>query len=398
MNLNEPLSLLGGMSAQTFMREYWQKKPLLIRQAFPQFKAPVKFNDLKKLAKQDDVESRLVWQENDTWNLERGPFEHFPKLSEPNWTLLVQSMDLHHPKVADLIPHFRFVPDARLDDIMISYASKGGGVGPHFDSYDVFLLQGYGQRHWRISTQKDQTLIPDLPCRILKNFHIEQEWVLEPGDMLYLPPQCAHDGIAVSDECMTISIGFRTITHAHLARGMLEAAADQISSMAGMGYGTYSDPPISGNRMSGFYRDRTQKATDTPAQVPTLMIKKAVQLAHKVQFNDALAARFIGISMSEPNQLALFESSIDLDFYLPDQIHELSEKSELWLDTQSRILYYGDEIYLNGECTQSSDPLLKQFANEHCLSIQALKQADEQTLAFFQDALDRGYVHIRNKK
>src|SRR5690606_6698144 len=208
-NIHTPLTLLGGRSPAEFMRTYWQKHPLLIRQAIPGFISPVAPAGLKKLAKRDDVESRLIWQEKDEWNMENGPFARFPKIAEPNWSLLVQSVDLHDDATAALMQQFRFIPDARLDDIMISLASRNGGVGPHFDSYDVFLLQGRGQRRWRISQQKDLSLVPDIACKILQHFEPEEEFVLEPGDMLYLPPHIAHDGISESDECITVSIGFR---------------------------------------------------------------------------------------------------------------------------------------------------------------------------------------------
>lgn len=157
------LDLLGQMSADTFMKQYWQRKPLIIRNAMPNFKNPISFADLKNLAKQANVESRLVWQENEQWNLKHGPFKRVPSSKTPDWTLLVQSVDLHHEAVAELARQFRFIPDARFDDVMISIASMGGGVGPHFDTYDVFLFQAQGQRKWRISQNTDMSLVPGLP-------------------------------------------------------------------------------------------------------------------------------------------------------------------------------------------------------------------------------------------
>ncbi|AIL32866.1 JmjC domain-containing protein [Basilea psittacipulmonis] len=393
MNINEPITLLGNISPAEFMRDYWQKKPLLIRQAFPNFKPPISIKDLHQLGKKDEVESRLVWREKGQWNMEQGPFESYPPAKEPDWTLLVQSVDIHHEKISDLIQHFRFIPDARFDDVMISCATQGGGVGPHFDTYDVFLLQGQGKRRWRISTQTDKELIPGLPCRILKNFQVEQEWVLEPGDMLYLPPHCAHDGIAETNDCMTISFGFRTITSANLARGMLEAAADQISSYAGMGYGTYSEPPLP-KRIANFrgdYHDKRQKATQTPAQLPELMINKAVELAQKITFDHHLAARFIGIQMSEPNQLALFMPSINLNF---DLEAILETGFVLKLNKASKMLYYGDEIYFNGECFISKSPAIRKLADERSIPIIEFKDADKHTLSLLTDWLDAGWMDM----
>ncbi|MFQ6686591.1 cupin domain-containing protein, partial [Bordetella pertussis] len=228
MNPATALALLGGLAPADFMRRYWQRKPLLIRQAIPGFKPPASIAALRQLARRDDVEARLIWREQGQWNMENGPFARLPKAGEPDWTLLVQSVDLHHDAVSALLQQFRFIPDARLDDIMISVAGDGGGVGPHFDSYDVFLLQASGRRRWRYGRQKDLSLQPDLPLKILSRFEPEEEHVLEPGDMLYLPPQAAHDGVAEGGDCMTISIGFRAPSQAMLARGLLEAAADQV--------------------------------------------------------------------------------------------------------------------------------------------------------------------------
>ncbi len=194
--LDQPWPLLGGLSAQTFMRKYWQKKPLLIRQAIAGVVSPVNRAEMFELAGRDDVESRLVVQGAPSkgkkaapeWALHHGPITRarIPKLNQPRWTLLVQGLDLHVPAAHELIKQFRFVPDARLDDLMISYASDGGGVGPHYDSYDVFLLQVHGTRRWRIGPIKDASLLPDMPVKILANFEPEEEYVLEPGDMLYL--------------------------------------------------------------------------------------------------------------------------------------------------------------------------------------------------------------------
>lgn len=191
------------------MRTHWQKKPLLIRQALSpdEMRAlhfPLSPERVLALAARHDVESRLIAQSRGRWSFNHGPFDERPLPSRKtrNWSVLVQGANLVEPAVEALMQRFRFIPDARLDDVMISFATDGGGVGPHFDSYDVFLLQAHGKRRWRISAQEDLTLIPDLPLKILANFRPEEEFVLEPGDMLYLPPHYAHDGVAEGD-CMT---------------------------------------------------------------------------------------------------------------------------------------------------------------------------------------------------
>lgn len=213
MTSDIPLEVLGGISARTFLRDYWQKKPLLIRNAFPGFVSPISGDELAGLALEDEVESRLVLEHGAApWELRRGPFDEqtFADLPDRDWTLLVQAVDQLVPEVAKLAQHFRFLPSWRVDDIMISFAAPGGGVGPHFDNYDVFLLQAEGRRRWRIgqSCDTDTPTLPHGDLRILADFQQADEWVLEPGDMLYVPPRIAHFGTA-EDACMTYSVGFR---------------------------------------------------------------------------------------------------------------------------------------------------------------------------------------------
>jgi 50S ribosomal protein L16 3-hydroxylase len=213
MNPDTPLQLLGGISAREFMRDYWQKKPLLVRQAFPDFESPIDPDELAGLALEEEVESRIVLEHGaHPWELRRGPFNEdtFADLPEKDWTLLVQAVDQFVPEVAELLEHFRFLPSWRIDDVMISFATPGGSVGPHFDNYDVFLLQGHGQRNWKIGQMcnSDSPLLDHADLRILAEFEQSGEWTLEPGDMLYLPPRLAHYGVAV-DDCLTYSVGFR---------------------------------------------------------------------------------------------------------------------------------------------------------------------------------------------
>ncbi len=213
MNPDTPLQLLGGLTAREFLRDYWQQKPLLIRQAIPGFESPISPDELAGLSLEEEVESRLVLEHGERpWELRRGPFaeDTYQNLPERDWTLLVQAVDQFVPEVAELLEHFRFLPSWRIDDVMISYAAPGGGVGPHFDNYDVFLLQGHGRRRWKLGQMCDaeSALLPHADLRILADFQQSEEWVLEPGDMLYLPPRLAHFGIA-EDDCMTYSVGFR---------------------------------------------------------------------------------------------------------------------------------------------------------------------------------------------
>ncbi|WP_405121078.1 JmjC domain-containing protein [Pseudomonas leptonychotis] len=213
MNPDTPLQLLGGITAREFMRDYWQKKPLLVRQAIPGFESPISPDELAGLALEEEIESRLVIEHGDRpWELRRGPFaeDAFAELPERDWTLLVQAVDQFVPEVAELLEEFKFLPKWRIDDVMVSFAAPGGGVGPHFDNYDVFLLQGFGSRRWQIGQMcdSDSPTLQHADLKILAEFVKTEEWVLEPGDMLYLPPLLAHCGTA-EDDCMTYSVGFR---------------------------------------------------------------------------------------------------------------------------------------------------------------------------------------------
>ena len=394
MNPDQPLTLLGGLTPAQFMKTYWQKKPLLIRQAIPDFKSPISVAALKKMSKRDDVESRLIQREKDQWQMDCGPFSRLPKASTPDWTLLVQSVDIHDDAACELMNQFRFVPDARLDDLMISLATVGGGVGPHFDSYDVFLLQAHGRRRWQFGQQSDLSLVDGLPLKILSDFIPEQEFVLEPGDMLYLPPQAAHDGVAL-DECMTISIGFRAPDEAALARGMLEAAADQIVARAGLASGPYGEPPLPGPKLEALYRDPKQAATSHPAEIPDGLIQTAVKAVSKIQFNEALAHRFLGCWLTEPNQAAVFEG-------YEDNYDEDEDKPYThWvLDRRTRMLYRGKQLFINGEVAAVDvEAGLKTLADDRMLagSHPAAKKFSQEAVEALADWLDAGWIHLIRK-
>lgn len=205
---------------KSFLRDYWQKKPLLIRNPWDSWNNPLEPDELAGLACEDEVESRLITQTHDALKLENGPLpaSRFSQLGGEPWTLLVQAVDHHVPDVAALINPFRFVPNWRVDDVMVSYATDRGGVGPHFDRYDVFLLQGLGKRRWQIGASCDEAteLRPHDDLLLLANFEATDEWILEPGDILYIPPRISHNGVAVGDDCMTYSIGFRAPSRGEL--------------------------------------------------------------------------------------------------------------------------------------------------------------------------------------
>lgn len=224
-----------------FLRDYWQKRPLLIRNPWTEWRNPLEPDELAGLACEEGVESRLVTRDGDRLTMESGPLaeERFGELGSGPWTLLVQAVDHHAPDVAALIEAFRFVPDWRIDDVMVSYATDGGGVGPHFDQYDVFLVQGLGKRRWRVGPRCDSAtpLLPHEDLRLIADFEATGDWLLEPGDILYVPPCFAHDGVAVGDGCMTYSIGFRAPSRAELIENWCEHQADGM-----MEEDRYADP------------------------------------------------------------------------------------------------------------------------------------------------------------
>lgn len=251
---------LGGMSAETFLRDYWQKKPLLIRGAFPDFQSPLEPDELAGLACEDNVEARLVELEgpDKAWQVSHGPFddETFARLGRKNWSLLVQAVDHYVPDVAELLEHFTFIPRWRLDDIMASFAPPGGNVGAHVDNYDVFLLQASGQRRWQLGDvmPEDAPIIDGIDLRILADFQVtkDQDWVLEPGDMLYLPPRVAHHGISQSEDCMTFSVGFRAPSMDEMVTSWADYLGEQLEESS-----RYHDPDLEASSDSALINDVT---------------------------------------------------------------------------------------------------------------------------------------------
>ncbi|HMB90279.1 MAG TPA: cupin domain-containing protein [Rhodothermales bacterium] len=240
-----PETLLGDLTPEVFLRDYWQKKPLLIRGALPGFVSPITPEELAGLACEDEVTARLILEQGGEypWQMRFGPFDEddFTTLPETHWTLLVQEVDRLVPDVADLLDAFRFLPNWRIDDVQISYAPPHGNAGAHLDNYDVFLLQGMGRRRWQIGNTPilEEEYVEDVDVRILQHFEPDEAWIVEPGDLLYLPPRLPHYGVAL-DDCMTYSIGFRAPTHVEIVEGFLAHAAEHLDPTA-----RYSDPGLS---------------------------------------------------------------------------------------------------------------------------------------------------------
>lgn len=239
----QTFDLLGGRTPEQFLREYWQKKPLLIRNALPGIDGLLEPDEIAGLALEEEIESRIIIERSPVdWELRHGPFSEktFDNLPRTHWTLLVQALDHYCPPVSDLLSLFEFIPGWRIDDVMVSYAPEGGSVGPHYDYYDVFLIQAHGQRRWQLGQMCDDAtaLLPNLPIRILKDFRAEQEWVLNPGDMLYLPPGLAHYGVALG-ECMTLSVGFRAPSEQDILLDFVHTQLQEVRQDR-----RYSDPDL----------------------------------------------------------------------------------------------------------------------------------------------------------
>ena len=276
---------LDGFDSDHFLRDFWQKKPLLIRNAWRSWSNPLEPNELAGLACEEEVESRLVVNQSGAWEVEHGPFaeERFGGLGKQGWSLLVQAVDLYVPEVAALLEPFRFVPNWRIDDVMVSYAVDGGGVGPHFDQYDVFLVQGLGRRRWRIGghCNRNSKLQPNDELRLLADFDAVEEWILEPGDILYLPPGIAHEGVAVGADCMTYSIGFRAPSRGELIAHWSEHLGDDLEDED-----RYSDPDL-----------RTQ---DNPGEIsPEALARLHDMVTEKMLDRDSFA-RWFGLHSSAP--------------------------------------------------------------------------------------------------
>ena len=251
------MNILGNITKAQFLAEYWQKKPLLIRNAFADFESPIEPDELAGLALEEEVESRLIIEDGSSskWELQNGPFsdETFETLPTEKWTLLVQAADQWVPEINSLLDHFKFIPSWRLDDLMVSFAPKGGSVGPHYDNYDVFLIQAHGQRHWQVGPKcsNDTPIRQDTQLRIIENMSVTEEWTLNPGDMLYLPPLYAHNGIAQND-CMTFSVGFRAPSEANILQGFTDHIIDQLTEEA-----RYTDENISDASSQTAFIDET---------------------------------------------------------------------------------------------------------------------------------------------
>jgi 50S ribosomal protein L16 3-hydroxylase len=371
-NPNRPLPLLGGLTPAQFMSLHWQKRPLLIRAALAGCVPLLPRARLFALARSDEVESRLVTRtERGAWKLAHGPFARgsLPSPARPRWTLLVQGVDLHDDSARELLDAFRFVPDARLDDVMVSWASDGGGVGPHVDSYDVFLLQAQGRRRWLIARRFDAALRRDAPLKVLRRFAPEQELLLEAGDMLYLPPGWAHDGVAEGGDCMTYSIGFRAPRCADLGTDLIERLLDRAAG---------DDGPL--------YADPKQRATRTPARIPAPLAEFAIVAARRVVASERDLKCVLGEALTLRKSNVRFAAR-----------PRGSRTAALALDRQSAMLYDDGYLFINGESYRVAGKdraVLRRLADRRRLDAREVAAASSAVRALLHEWLRAGWLRL----
>ncbi|KPH65009.1 cupin domain-containing protein [Pseudoalteromonas neustonica] len=363
---------INGLTEQQFLTQYWQKKPLLIKQGFADFVDPLDANELAGLAMEESIESRIITNHNNDWQAHHGPFEDFELLTEQNSTLLVQAVDHWHPTASQLLEPFRFIPNWRIDDLMISFSTPNGGVGPHLDQYDVFIIQGEGKRHWRVG----------MPDSNLKQFaqnksllQVEQfpaiiDCILEPGDILYIPPGCPHEGYAV-ENALNYSIGFRAPNQ----RDLLSNFADHIIDKEA-GNSRYQDPAI--------------KLRDSKGEIQATEADNIKLLMQAMLDDDDLFTSWLGTTLSQPkHEMDLMPPE---DLFNSEQVTALLEDNELFFERLggTRALYqvFDNEILLSVNGDNYSLPLndltAVKLLTDHTMVTAVQLNSSKNSLVFIQ--------------
>ena len=333
-----PLRALGGLTAQQFLRRHWQKKPLLVRGALPRSPGVVTRARLAALAGRADVESRLVRRRGERWNVVHGPLQC--TTLQRNSTLLVSGVELHVAAAARLLETFDFLPRARLDDVMVSWAAPGGGVGPHVDSYDVFLVQGEGRRVWRLEPPRHFALVPDAPLRLIADFSPDEEILAEPGDLLYLPPGWGHDGVALED-CLTYSIGLRAPQGQELPAAFLDYLHER-----GLPAARYRDPQLRPARRR--------------AEIPPRMLQHAAVLLERIRWRRADVSEFLGRTLTTPKPHVVFRHPRRP--LSRTAFARRLRRARVALDARTQMLTLGPRCFVNGESLPAT-PALRALAD-----------------------------------
>jgi 50S ribosomal protein L16 3-hydroxylase len=362
-------ALLGGLSPKLFLRRHWQKRPLFVRQAVPGIGDALSRNALFDLATRDDVESRLVQHRGEQWCVTHGPLTkaRLKKAGARDWSLLVNGVNHHHAAAERLLRRFSFVPQARLDDVMVSYAAPGGGVGPHVDSYDVFLIQGSGRRRWRIAPPpgpRGFSLVANAPLKLIAGFRAREEFIAEPGDLLYLPPGWGHDGVAL-EACFTYSVGFRAPAAAELSAAFLDHLHER-----GFPDASYADPGLQPARH--------------PARISADLIGYAERQLARIRWQRSDVADFLGRFLSNPKPNVVFRG-------------ETARGKIAVLDPRTQLLYAGKRFFINGESfvpRAGQRAALALLADHRSAPFVALKRAG--LGARMHEWQRAGFLHLRN--
>ena len=375
---------LNDLSPQEFLSQYWQKKPLLIRNAINDFQDPISPDELAGLAMEEQIESRLVWQKDGKWQAEHGPFEDYGHLGDKDWSLLIQGTDHFDRDVAELIRPFRFMPNWRIDDVMVSFATPGGGVGPHVDNYDVFIIQGSGKRHWQVGSNEQLTeVVAHQALLHVEAFDAIIDVELLPGDMLYIPPGFPHQGVAL-EPSMSFSVGFRTTSKAHL----FSALADHV---------------IDNQLHTDMVIDTERQVTNSPGLIDKQDFEKLKQALLEVINDDDKLSDFFGSHLSQ----AKHELDIDepeTDYQAQDVREGLNQGQQLIRIGGLRSVYFDNQksagtIYINGEAFSADIELadaIKLFADHTELSPEQLSPwlGNEQLFEFICQLLNSGYWYL----
>lgn len=388
------LTHLGDMPIETFLKDYWQKKPLLIRQAFADFESPLAADELAGLALEESVESRIIIEQRrphqrSNWALKCGPFsdKDFTELPKSHWTLLIQAVDQYVPEISALLDEFRFIPNWRLDDVMVSYAPDGGSVGPHFDYYDVFLLQAHGQRRWQTgqTCSAQSPRLDGTPLSILKTFDSGDDWVLEPGDMLYLPPQLAHWGIAQGDDCMTYSFGFRAPSHADI---LGELAHDIGSSLSN----------------DQRYTDAGIRLQDNPGEISADAIEQIQSIIKQHLQDPSAIAAWLGRYMTESKYSESDEEDTEQNnWHSDDWLVNIACGAVIERNLGARFVYYqadksdlGIQLYVDGQSYDCDLALAEKLCLQTKFFEEDLSDLNAEQLALISNLLNRGSLCIED--